>query len=316
MPTLRPFQRLPFEELPDLPRRPHIYFETEERTLEMSSAPFGPMRVHVREHGQGPPLLLIHGLMTSSYSFRYLIEPLGQHFRVVVPDLPGAGRSEKPDTAYSGTALAAWIGELVDALDIRGSAVVGNSLGGYLCMRAALADPALFGGLVDMHSPGFPEPRISLLHGALAVPGTRAALAWWVRRDPERWAHAHVHYYDESLKSREEAREYGTALADTAGSRAFVRYLSDALSPDELRGFVRSLEQLRARREPFPVPLLMMYAKEDPMVPPDVGRRLHGLVPGAEMVWLEQSSHFCHVDSPERVVEVVLRFFDEGRTVG
>jgi len=46
-------------------------------------------------------------------------------------------------------------------------------------------------------------------------------------------------------------------------------------------------------------------------VPPRVGRRLHELVPAAELVWLERSSHFCHVDSPEQVVEIALRFFEQ-----
>lgn len=312
MPASRPFKPGPFGELPERPRRPHIYFKTAERRLDMESKPFGRIEVRLREHGEGPPLLLVHGLMTSSYSFRYVMEPLGRHFRVVVPDLPGAGQSDKPDASYSATALATWIGELVDALGLRGCCAVGNSLGGYLCMRAALADPGLFGKLVDMHSPGLPEARLTLLHAALSVPGVQAALARWVRRDPERWAHAHVHYFDESLKSREEAREYGAPLADPAGTRAFVRYLADTLAPHELREFAAKLEALRAADQPFPAELLLMYATEDPMVPPEVGRRLHALVPGAELVWLDHSSHFCHVDSPGRVVEILLGFFGKG----
>ncbi len=308
----RPFKPGPFDALPDAPRRPHIYFETSERRLEMTSQPFGKIGIRLREHGQGPPLLLVHGLMTSSYSFRYVMEPLGRHFRVIVPDLPGAGQSDKPDARYSGAALATWIVELVDALGIRGCAAIGNSLGGYLCMRAALDEPGLFGKLIDMHSPGLPEARLTALHAALSVPGVQAALARWVRRDPERWAHRNVHYFDESLKSREEAREYAAAISDAAGARAFVRYLADALAPRELGDFVAQLEALRAAGKPFPSELLMLYATEDPMVPPDVGRRLHALVPGAELVWLEQSSHFCHVDSPERVVEIALGFFGAG----
>lgn len=306
----RPFKRGRFDELPEAPRRPHIYFQTAERILEMDSRHFGRLSIRLCEHGEGPPLLLVHGLMTSSYSFRYLMEPLGRRFRLIVPDLPGAGRSDKPDARYSATALSTWIAELVDTLDIRGCDAIGNSLGGYLCMWAALAHPGVFGRLVDIHSPGLPEPRLALLHAALSVPGVQAALARWVRREPERWAHAHVHYFDESLKSREEAREYAAAIADAEGARAFVRYLADALSPGELRDFVGRLKALSEAGKPFPVPLLMMYAEEDPMVPPRVGRRLHELLPAAELVWLERSSHFCHVDSPERVVEIALRFFD------
>jgi pimeloyl-ACP methyl ester carboxylesterase len=64
----------------------------------------------------------------------------------------------------------------------------------------------------------------------------------------------------------------------------------------------------RARGEPFPAPLMLLYARQDPMVPPRNGAELHALVPGARMVWIEQSSHFAHVDTPERVVDEVLPF--------
>lgn len=303
-----PFRRLPFEEIPDIPRREHALARAETRHVVVRSAHFGEHRVFLREAGEGPPLLLIHGLMTSSYSFRYVIEPLSRHYRVLVPDLPGAGRSDKPDVAYSAPALAEWILELVTALDVRGTRCIGNSLGGYLCMRAALRDGAVFSRLVNIHSPGVADARLRALHLALALPGPGRALAWYVRSRPERFAHANVHYFDESLKSREEAREYGQPLETEAGARAFVRYLAECLDPSELSSFGRDLERRRAVGEKFPVPLQLIYARRDPMVPPRVGRALSALVPSAELVWLEDTSHFAHVDSPERLLDVVLPF--------
>jgi pimeloyl-ACP methyl ester carboxylesterase len=56
----------------------------------MRSRPFGELRVHYREHGKGEPLLLIHGLMTTSYSWRYVYSALGSRYRIIAPDLPGA----------------------------------------------------------------------------------------------------------------------------------------------------------------------------------------------------------------------------------
>src|SRR5260221_11691221 len=108
----RPFQRGRFEELPEKPRLPHGYFETKANDLRLESAPFGRLAIHWREAGSGPPLLLIHGLMTTSYSWRYALPALGARFRLVIPDLPGCGRSEKPlAPRYSGDAFAAWIPE-------------------------------------------------------------------------------------------------------------------------------------------------------------------------------------------------------------
>jgi pimeloyl-ACP methyl ester carboxylesterase len=297
-----PFERGRFEELPDRPRRPHRYFESKEKTVRLESRPFGSIEIAYREMGGGPPLLLIHGLMTSSYSWRYVMAPLAEHFRLIVPDLPGSGRSSKPlDRSYRAAAFAECIGELCAALSLRGVACVGNSLGGYLAMRAAIRDPGLFSSLVNVHSPGLPELRLSLLRIGLSIPGMKSGLAWWIRRDPLRWAHANVHYWDESLKSREEAEAYGVPLSTPEGSRAFVRILSEVLHSADVEQFASEIERL----ETFPIPLLLVYARSDPMVPPRIGERLAAKIRGARLVWLDDTSHFAHVDSPDRLLPII-----------
>jgi pimeloyl-ACP methyl ester carboxylesterase len=298
----RPFRRGRFDALPRTPRIPHRYFESHGRELRLASSPFGPMTVHYREVGSGPPLLLVHGLMTSSYSWRYVLDDLARDWRVIAPDLPGCGRSDRPDARYDGAALAGFLLEFVRALGIRGCPVVGNSMGGYLCMRAALADAGAFSRVVDVHSPGASDGRYRALHLALSLPGMRTFLAWWVRRSPERWAHRNVHYYDETLKSLEEAEEYGAPLATRDGSRAFVRYLYDTFAPAELDGFIAELTRRRDAGLRFPVPLLFLYSRQDPLVPPRVGEVLHALVPDAPLVWLDDTSHFAHVDTPGPVL--------------
>jgi pimeloyl-ACP methyl ester carboxylesterase len=299
-----PFRRGRFDALPAEPRRPHRYFALPSKQTRVESAPFGALDVHYRELGSGPPLLLIHGLMTTSYSWRYVIDELARDFRVIAPDLPGCGRSDKPlEPRYSGSALATFVLELQRALGVRGCPVVGNSMGGYLCMRAALADEGAFSRVVNIHSPGTPDWRYRALGILLGAPGVRALLAWWIRRAPRRWAHRNVHYYDESLKSIEEAAEYGDPLATREGVHAFLNYLSQTFAPAEMASFVT---ELGAR--PFPAPLLLLYSRQDPLVPPSVGEALHRLVPAARFQWLEATSHFAHVDTPEAVLAAVRPF--------
>lgn len=307
----KPFEQLPFDALPALPRIPHPYGEAEAADVVVQSRPFGPIRIRVVSYGarDAPPLLLVHGLMTSSYSWRYVLAPLGARFRLVVPDLPGCGASaHRLRSAPTGSALATFIGELQDALGIDGCAAVGNSLGGYLCLRRALEQPASFSRLVVVHAPGLPERRLLALHVALRVPLVAAGLARVVRHDPLRWAHRNVHYYDETLKSLEEARAYGEPLARPDGARAFVRYLAHSLHPRELRGFERDLRERRDGGAGAPLALSLVYAREDPTVPPRLGSRLHALLPDAELHWLERSSHFAQVDSPDRFVALVEDF--------
>jgi pimeloyl-ACP methyl ester carboxylesterase len=257
-------------------------------------------------HGAGPPLLLVHGLMTSSYSWRYVLAPLGERFKVYAPDLPGAGASD-PAPSYEPQAIADWIGALGRALGIRGCRVVGNSMGGYLCMRLALADAGAMGRLLNVHSPGVPELRLVALRAALALPGAHAVLTRRVQADPLRWAHANVHYFDESLKSLEEAHAYGDPLATPDGIRAFLGYLGDTMAIGPVREFQRALLDRKARGEAFPVPLLHVYARRDPMVPARFGAIMAERT-GAPLAWVERGSHFMHVDAVDEFLGHALPF--------
>ena len=159
----------------------------------------------------------------------------------------------------------------------------------------------------NVHSPGVPEARLYALGAVLSVPGVRASLSRWIRRDPLRWAHANVHYYDESLKSLEEAREYGDPLATRDGVGAFLKYLAETMAVGPMRDFQRTLLARKARGESFPVPLLHLYARRDPMVPSRFGPILAERT-GAPITWLDEASHFAHVDAVERFLPPVLDF--------
>jgi pimeloyl-ACP methyl ester carboxylesterase len=291
--------------LPELPRRPHRFADTRLERVLVHTDELGACAAAVRTYGSGPPLFLVHGLMTSSYSWRYVLETLGARYTLYMPDLPGNGDSDRPlDRPYHPEAFAVWLGAVMRGLGIRGAPVVGNSMGGYLAMRLALRDPGAMSRLVNVHSPGVPELRLWALRAALAVPGARELLARAARRDPERWVHRNVHYWDESLKSREEARTYGAALASPAGSQAFVKHLAETMAIGPIREFHRTL---RARRS-FPVPLLLLYAERDPMVPPRFGDVFASLLPDARLVRLPEASHFAHVDAADRFIVPVLDF--------
>jgi len=299
---MQPFQQLTVAELPERPHRPHPYFDLPGEEVVVP-CPWGPVRTHLRRAGSGPPLLLLHGLMTAGYSWRYVIEPLGEHFSLYIVDLPCAGRSEKTQRGTTPEDVSAWLSALVDTLGVRGAAVIGNSMGGYLSMGWALDDPGAMSRLVNLHSPGFVEPRLYALHHLMGLPGTRRLLRALIASDPRRWVQRNVHYYDESLKSLEELDEYAAPLLGRDGAAAFARVLRDSMSPYAMKDFQR-----RLRGETFPIPLQLVYAAQDPVVPPGYGERFVKLVPEAELVQLAEGSHFAHVDAPEAFCEAVLPF--------
>lgn len=93
-------------------------------------------------------------------------------------------------------------------------------------MWLALRDPDAISRLVNVHSPGIPTARLELLRTLAGVPGVAKFVAWLGRRNPERWAHEKVHYYDESLKSKEESRTYAEPLSSPEGILTFAKHLT------------------------------------------------------------------------------------------
>src|SRR5690606_40578849 len=108
-----------------------------------------------------------------------------------------------------------------------------------------------------------------------------------------------------------EAREYAAPLRTDEGRRAFAKHLGETMALGPMRRFQRLLRERRAREEPFPCPLLLLYAKRDPMVPPRFGAVYAERIPRARLVLLDEASHFAHVDAPERFLPPVLSFLDE-----
>lgn len=164
--------------------------------------------------------------------------------------------------------------------------------------------------MINIHSPAVPLPRLRLMHAALSIPGAPATLRWWIQRDTTRWAHRIVHHYDETLKSLEEAHEYSDPLTTGQGAAAFISYLCDVMDPSGFGEFRDTLARIRDSGQPFPTPLLLIYSRQDPLVPPSVGDRLAALVPAATLQWIDQSSHFAHVDSPTAASGAVVDFLD------
>ena len=163
---MRPFQQPAFADLPLSPNRAHGFYDLSVQRITVISDHFGTISTPCRVVGHGPPLLLVHGLMTSGYSWRYAVAPLAAHFTLYIPDLVGSGEADMPDVSYAPDHLADWLGALQDALSIRGCAAIGISMGGYLAMRLALRQPDAMSRLVNLLSPGVPMLRLHALRAS------------------------------------------------------------------------------------------------------------------------------------------------------
>jgi len=153
----------------------------------------------------GPPLVLVHGLGGTIENWRALASPLVARHRVLVPDLPGHGRSAPLSEARSVDTLAEAVLGIVDAEGARGAVWIGHSLGGVVALRAAALRPDAVRGVILAAAAGIGSAsraaRVTLTllgvtrPGRLIAPhrdawarsrlGRRVAFGWWGVADPD-----------------------------------------------------------------------------------------------------------------------------------
>jgi len=99
------------------------------------------IKLHYRECGNGPPMVLLHGWPQTSYAWRKVMHRLAPHYRCIAPDLRGMGDSDKPVSGYDLRTLATDIHEFIDALGLEKVYLVGTDWGGLIARRFALDWP-------------------------------------------------------------------------------------------------------------------------------------------------------------------------------
>jgi pimeloyl-ACP methyl ester carboxylesterase len=162
-------------------------------------------RLHYAVGGDGSPLVLVHGLGGTIENWRGLAPALAARHRVLVPDLPGHGRSLPLPEARDVDALAEAVLGIADAEKIGGGVWIGHSLGGLVALRAAVLRPDVVRGLVLAAAAGIgsatrgAQVTLAVLGvtrpGRLIAPfrqawassrlGRRAAFGWWGVADPD-----------------------------------------------------------------------------------------------------------------------------------
>jgi pimeloyl-ACP methyl ester carboxylesterase len=265
-------------------------------------------RVCFREAGEGPLIVLIHGITGRSDQWEPAIGHLAAEHAVLAPDLLGHGESAKPRADYSLGAYASSVRDLLDALGHERATVIGQSLGGGIVMQFAYQFPERCERLVLVSSGGLGD-EVSLLLRALSFPGVEyllpllcarqlhdagSAIGGWIGRLGMRPA----------PQLEEIWTSYGS-LADDETRAAFVHTLRAVVDITGQR--VSARDRLHLASE---VPTLIMWGDRDAIIPVHHAYATRDLLPGSRLEIFEGVGHFPHCERPERFVEVVSEFMD------
>jgi pimeloyl-ACP methyl ester carboxylesterase len=228
----------------------------------------GDINVYYENHGSGRPILtLIRGLGADLLAWFAQVPELSKHFRTLVFDNRGAGRTDKPDAPYSIRQMASDVNNLLDALDIQRTALLGISMGGMIAQEFALHYPdklsCLILGCTTFGGPeAVPLPQ-NMLQAILAGPVADEE----VRRLQE----CALYSDDTILRNRELIAKHAEARSRFPMPPFALARQSAALSSHDTAD---RLGQIR-------MPTLVMTGTEDRLIPPDNSRRIAEKIPGA-----------------------------------
>jgi len=272
--------------------------------IELSA---GPVE-YTDSGGSGPLLVLLHGLMMDATLWDEVIADLSAGYRCVAPTLPlGAHRrAMRADADLSLPGVARLVTEFLDRLDLHEVTLIGNDTGGALVQLVMVGDSERVARAVLVSCDAFDNFPPGLTGRALVLSGklppalfglfmqqmrvrpvrrTPIAFGWLTRRGDATTAR----WLRPVLTQPEIRRDTVRALRAMAGSRRLLLETADKLTS-------------------FERPALVVWAKEDRVMPPGHGRRLAGLLPAGRLVEVADSYTLVPLDQPARLAATIREF--------
>jgi pimeloyl-ACP methyl ester carboxylesterase len=261
------------------------------------------VRVHYQEAGDedAPPMILIHGFISSNLIWSHVLLPLArQGFRVIAPDLPGYGYSEKPaDARYSIAEQSRAVIGLMDRLGIKKAIIAGASYGGAVAATIALDNPervhklVLIGAVTNDDAKKKFLLRVSSLPliGDIATPlflGSR----WVLKKRMENMYRRMQKPINEKMVA---SRHHLLATANT--HRAMIR-TARAWSANRIEREASLIRQ----------PTLIVWGDQDDHFPLDNAFRLRDAIPTAKLIVFRNCGHLPPAEYPQKFVEAVADF--------
>ncbi|MDE3086562.1 MAG: alpha/beta hydrolase [Acidobacteriota bacterium] len=247
--------------------------------------------IHVVERGEGPPLLLLHGLMSASGIWVNQLTDLAGRHRVVAVDLRGHGRSSVGEEGTGLVRMAEDVRRVMEELDLRRALVVGHSMGGMVALRVVHDLPAAerrlrVDGLAVVSSAAGPF---------LSAPGSTTASRVLVPA----WSQFVLAADRAGMWSRpaRDLRWWATRLSFGAeADPAQVRFTEELSRPVAASTFTRLLPDLVAfdlsdGLADIEVPVLVVVGSRDRLTPPRHARAMAGVLPQAQLVELPRCGH-------------------------
>lgn len=242
--------------------------------------------------GEGPPLVLAHGVLSDSRLWQPQVAGLGAGLTVVAWDEPGAGRSSEPEEPFELADYADALAGLIERLGLGPAAVGGMSWGGILAQELYRRRPDLVAGLILADT-----------------------YAGWAGSLPAQVCTERLEscLQQSVLPPREVAEAWVPGLVSERAPEELLEGLAAVLVEFRPAGFRRAARAAAGcdHRDLLPkieVPTLLVWGEHDARSPVAVGERMRDAIPGAQLIVIPDAGHLSNLEQPARFNEAVLEF--------
>lgn len=260
----------------------------------------------VRETGEGPPIVFIHGLLVNGDLWRKVVPYLANDFRCITPDLP-LGSHERPmraDADLTPPGLARLIASLLEALDLDELTLVANDTGGALCQILATRHPERIGRLVLTSCDAydiFPPKMFASLSLAGRIPGGLQALGSLFRLRGLRGLPLGFGWLTKRPLDHDVIDEFLRPLQESPAVRRDLAKVLTGIDPAHTQEAARHLSG-------FTRPVLLAWSREDRFFPMSYAERLAQDFPNAHLEPLDDCYTFSAEDQPEALAQAISAF--------
>lgn len=262
----------------------------------------GTIRLYAEEFGQGRPILLLHGLGASMFTWRNLIPELSRRHRVIAIDMKGFGKSDKPFTrAYSPYDHANLVLDFIRRRGLKNATIIGHSFGGAIGLLATLrlneTDPGAVRDLVLMSAPAYQQPGTEFVR-FMSLPVLPYAALMLVPPELTTWLS--LDKVQSQRLSFEELQAYAAPFYDAAARHALIM-TARRIKPKHVEQLTRRYPNVRQRT-------LIVWCEEDRTVPLETGLKLLKALPNGRLKVLSGCGHVPQDERPEAVLQLISSF--------
>ncbi|MCA1031689.1 alpha/beta hydrolase [Bacillus timonensis] len=244
-----------------------------------------------------PVIVLIHGFLSSSFSFRKLIPLLSNDFTVLAVDLPPFGKSEKSVRfQYSYQNMARVVIELITKLGYKDVVLVGHSMGGQISLNVEKQRPDLVSKTILLCSSGYMSRMSTTLMYATYIPFFHLYVKYHLAKQGILHNLKNV-VFDHSMIDEDMINGYTEPFYDRQIFRALTRMIRD-----------REGDLPVSDLQKIATPSLLIWGEEDRVVPVEVGKRLQKDIPNSTLHIMKKTGHLVPEEQPRRVYEHIGNF--------